>query len=354
MHGSGLRSRAASALRETTVGAAASRVRDAAAFLRSLAPHRARRGASAVLYHGVVPELQDPFVEAAHIDAALFRRQIRHLKRHRRIVPLDRIVDALASSQPIDDDWVALTFDDGYRNNLTCALEILHDEGKLPMTLFVVSDFVGSERTLPTVMLRMCILHSRAKRLRIPISGEAWKEHELHRRRARANAYWEAHRALRERTPEAQQELLDEFFAQLGDGEADEIRHRFKSYDWLSWEDLREMASHGVDIASHGRSHVSLGRSTGRERIRCEIDESRLRLRDEIGSVSNHFAYPFGGAADVCEAAVEELAENGIRAAFTAIPGVVRAGDDPFRLNRLAGCVHGIGAFRLAIATGLQ
>lgn len=346
-----LRGRARSLLRETPLGLGLARFRDFAIGLRAWR-RTPGRGAAAILYHGVAEEITDAFVEAVHVEAGLFRRQVRHLKEHHTIVPLEEIVAVLESGGQPADDWVTLTFDDGYRNNLTCAMDILHQEGRLPMTLFAVSDFIGSETTMPTVALKMCILYARAARLRIPQPGGGWRELDLRRRRQRANAYWMAHEALRACAPDGQAELMREFVSQLGDGELEEIRRRFPSFDWLDWDELRELAGAGAEVGSHGCSHVSLGRATGRDRVRHEIVESRRRIRAELGRVSDHFAYPYGTPADVSEAAIEALGADGVRSALTAVSGTLRAGDPLLRLARLSGCVQGMGRFRRAVATG--
>lgn len=64
-----------------------------------------------------------------------FARQLRWLSRWRRVVPL---VDTLRTGS---DRRVALTFDDGYRDNLTVALPLL-EKFRMPMTLFVTAGFV--------------------------------------------------------------------------------------------------------------------------------------------------------------------------------------------------------------------
>ena len=56
------------------------------------------------------------------------------------------------------DRLVAITFDDGYRDNLTVALPLLEKFG-LPMTLFVTAGFVGREGYLSKEELREISKH---------------------------------------------------------------------------------------------------------------------------------------------------------------------------------------------------
>jgi peptidoglycan/xylan/chitin deacetylase (PgdA/CDA1 family) len=95
------------------------------------------------------------------LPRAVFEEQMRHLAEHREVVPLVEGVRRLGF--PLDDDLVAITFDDGYREVYTQAWPVLRDLG-LPATAFVATGFVegtepppirpgASERGAPPVPL---------------------------------------------------------------------------------------------------------------------------------------------------------------------------------------------------------
>ncbi len=86
------------------------------------------------------------------ISRQRFARQLQWLSRWRRVARLD---ETLA---PASDRLVAITFDDGYRDNLTVALPLL-EKFRLPMTLFVAPGFVGSEGYLSKEELRQISKH---------------------------------------------------------------------------------------------------------------------------------------------------------------------------------------------------
>lgn len=75
----------------------------------------------------------------ADISPERFESQLRWLARWRRVVSLEETLRAAAPR-----NLVAITFDDGYRDNLTVALPLL-ERFQLPMTLFVTAGFVGRE-----------------------------------------------------------------------------------------------------------------------------------------------------------------------------------------------------------------
>src|SRR5262249_24422571 len=92
-------------------------------------------------YHAVTADpLEVP--DWCFLDARRFREQLRYLKQHFNIIRLREIPAALRA--PDHRPTVALTFDDGFRNNRTVAFPILR-ELELPATIFLTTDFVSSE-----------------------------------------------------------------------------------------------------------------------------------------------------------------------------------------------------------------
>ncbi len=89
----------------------------------------------------------------ADISPARFERQLQWLARWRRVVSLEETLRASARR-----NLVALTFDDGYRDNLTVALPLL-EKFQLPMTIFITAGFVGREGYLSPGEVREIAAH---------------------------------------------------------------------------------------------------------------------------------------------------------------------------------------------------
>jgi peptidoglycan/xylan/chitin deacetylase (PgdA/CDA1 family) len=107
---------------------------------------------SVLVYHSISSP-PEPLPADADISPRRFEQQLRWLKRRRRVVPLDETLRSPASRR-----LVAITFDDGYRDNLTIALPLL-EKFQLPMTLFVAAGFVGRDGYLSEVELREISQH---------------------------------------------------------------------------------------------------------------------------------------------------------------------------------------------------
>ena len=87
------------------------------------------------------------------ISPARFARQLSWLSRWRRVVPLTATLSSRSRRRDL-----AITFDDGFRDNLTVALPLLEKFG-VPMTLFVAAGFIDQEEYLSEEELREISQH---------------------------------------------------------------------------------------------------------------------------------------------------------------------------------------------------
>jgi peptidoglycan/xylan/chitin deacetylase (PgdA/CDA1 family) len=107
---------------------------------------------SILVYH-TINKADGPAACAETISPESFEQQLRWLSRRRRVVSLE---ETLTRSRK--ESLVAITFDDGYRDNLTTALPLL-EKYSLPMTLFVVAGFVDRDGYLTEEELREMARH---------------------------------------------------------------------------------------------------------------------------------------------------------------------------------------------------
>lgn len=99
----------------------------------------------------------------------------------------------------------------------------------------------------------------------------------------------------------------------------------------LSWGEIRELHSAGIEIGSHTLSHPRLSRLQTNAAQR-EIAESKSTLEDRLGAGIARFAYPYG---DLDERVVDLVREAGYSSACSTRPGFNRTGTDAFLLRRI-------------------
>src|SRR5437762_8940555 len=106
---------------------------------------------SVLVYHSISTP-REPMLGDIDISPARFAQQLKWLSRSKRVV---RLEETLTRS---NSRTLAITFDDGYRDNLTTALPLL-EKFNLPMTLFVVAGFVNGDGYLSEDELREISRH---------------------------------------------------------------------------------------------------------------------------------------------------------------------------------------------------
>lgn len=94
-----------------------------------------------LMYHSIDPDAPKDSLLAVTPD--VFRKQMRFLKEHRyNVVTLAEAVDIIKNKKKSPAHTIAITFDDGYRDNYTYAFPILKDYN-FPATIFIVANEVG-------------------------------------------------------------------------------------------------------------------------------------------------------------------------------------------------------------------
>jgi len=107
---------------------------------------------SILIYH-TISSPAEPMAGDIDIPPHRFERQLQWLSRWRKVVTLDETLTA-----PRRQRLTAITFDDGFHDNLTVALPLL-EQFRLPMTLFVTAGFLGRDGYLSPEELREISKH---------------------------------------------------------------------------------------------------------------------------------------------------------------------------------------------------
>lgn len=275
-----------------------------------------------LIYHRVAPG-PSPFAIDA-VPLGRFTAQMEHVARAYRVLPLEEL-HARAIAGTVPPGALAITFDDGYADNLELAHPVLARLG-LPAAVFLVTGCVGTgEVPWHDRVLRA---FERTPRRSAPIPG-APGQTALHDASARRAA---AFRALALLKPLPESERLDSVrrLATLLDApDADAPGQRLM----LDWDQVRALHRAGWAIGSHTVTHPILSRQDP-ARVREELTSSKRVIEEALGAPVVLFAYPNGRPEDYTEDVVRRVGEAGYRVAVTTTFGTNEAGDDPLRWRR--------------------
>ena len=124
--------------------------------------------------------------------------------------------------------------------------------------------------------------------------------------------------------------VLDAIFAELGGDE-----RAFADALYMTWDEARALQQAGVELGGHTVGHQILAKLDPPTQQR-EIEGGAAAMRRELGRDSPSFAYPWGRRWDFDQHSVEAVRRAGYRSAVTMHAGVNLPHTDRFALKRLA------------------
>lgn len=287
-----------------------------------------RHDAVVLTYHSILPDPL-PFPLWHNLSTEMFDHHMAMLARDFRCVPMSELLQDLAHRH-MKPYTVAVTFDDGFRNNLTHALPILKQH-QVPATLFITSGFIGGERLLWPEWL-VCTL-ARTPLPDVSFAGQSFAARNVAERVVSFRALAKVFKQFK--PEEITQRITDLMSAaNVTRNDLESLCQVFKS---LTWEELAQMRTSGLfEFGAHTVDHWRLT-NLNAEQARQQIVESKQHVEARLGPI-NYFAYPHGGPHDF-DASHRSLAiEAGFQAVFTAMNGTVNSQSDRFALSR-----YGIG-----------
>lgn len=98
----------------------------------------------------------------------------------------------------------------------------------------------------------------------------------------------------------------------------------------MNYARIRELPARGIEVGSHGSSHMRLAGEPASV-LQREVLDSKRRIEDETGRAVPHFCYPYG-SHDL--AAIEAAAAAGYVSAVTCQRGAATSTFDPLALPR--------------------
>jgi peptidoglycan/xylan/chitin deacetylase (PgdA/CDA1 family) len=271
-------------------------------------------------WHNVDPTWCFPARQGA--GARGLTRQLAFLARRCNVVPLGDALAALDRREPLPPRAVALTFDDGYRDQLELAAPMLAQLG-LPATFFLVPGLL--DRTARPWWEELGWIFSRSSRDVVVVRGRTF---QLGSDAERRQSLLQVLEDLKRRDQTGREAAIDELRQRCApQGKLEE------QASFLDWSGARELARRGFTVASHSLNHAILAEEPPSEQER-DLALSRELLERELDLPVLLLAYPNGKRSDYSAATVAAAHRAGYSHALTTLDGWNRPATASYEARR--------------------
>lgn len=266
------------------------------------------------------------------IESAKLKALLRRLARDCDLVTVEEGMRRLAEGAA-GRSMVALTMDDGYKDNRVALLPLLQELGA-PATIYLETAPLDEGRVNWSHEFFSCLdrtTHEDFVTRYLSHSGDELTRTKLAKVLADGERLtYLLKRVLKYEADPADRDMaIDAVFESLGGDSAELCRTLY-----MDWDDARELADAGIELGGHTVHHHVLA-TLAPERQLAEVGEGRASMRAALGCEAVSFAYPFGRAWDWNEDSVAAARAAGFQNAVTTHAGTNTARTDPFRLKRL-------------------
>ena len=298
-----------------------------------------------LMYHRVSEEDIDPW--SLRVTPQHFAEHLEVLQQHTKPMSLKELAQAHQEGN-ICDRAVAITFDDGYANNLHQAKPIL-EKYQIPATVFVATEYLTNPREFWWDELERIILQTEQlpETLSLTIGDRqhqwqlesfsnyspeaAWQNRNLPAWSAKSGSrlrfYYELWAKLQPLTPAQRQPLLEQIKAWANyQSPTPRLSHRP-----LTVEELGVIERGGtIELGGHTVSHPLLSEQPIAVQ-QAEIEQGKSDLERLLQHSINSFAYPFGAYSSETSSLVEKA---GFQYACSTVESSVWRKSDRYTLPR--------------------
>jgi peptidoglycan/xylan/chitin deacetylase (PgdA/CDA1 family) len=283
-----------------------------------------------LLYHRVYDVPIDPFSLA--VTPEHFQEHLDVLGAMTRPIRLGELVRGMRDGT-LPDRSVAVTFDDGYADNLTVARSLLHQR-RVPATVFIATGQLDGHREfwwdeLERLVLELGTLSGFAVRINEKTFQWDLGETDARSPSTRQQIYCALHGEIRPLPAAEREAVLTELRTQAGTSATVRPTHRT-----LRPEEIGDLVDGGLmEVGAHTESHPVLAALSPCAQAQ-EIRRSKASLENILGREVSSFTYPYGGRQDYTATTVAAVRDAGFDYACSARAGLVSPGMDRYQLAR--------------------
>jgi peptidoglycan/xylan/chitin deacetylase (PgdA/CDA1 family) len=286
-----------------------------------------KRGVAVLMYHSV----KDSPAEHANTlggivhSTSIFRQQMEMLARRCTPVGMDDVLRFTQGEKDLPAQCFAVTFDDGYSDNLEIAAPILERLG-IPGAFYITVGYIETGNLPWAARVRYAFATTKQKSWTAPNGNIFYFAGPD----ARNQAFAQACRYLSALTGPEQDSAVTQIERQLS------VPPLSQPDMMLKWDQVRALVKRGHVVGSHTVSHPNLAHVKDEANLRYELSESKRQLDVQLGNPVRHFSYPVPALKPHWTPRTVEMSRDaGYATGVTTNPGLVNRDDDPLSLRRV-------------------
>jgi peptidoglycan/xylan/chitin deacetylase (PgdA/CDA1 family) len=282
--------------------------------------HKLAAPAAVILRYHSIQDRPEQFASTIGCDSihatSIFERHMELIARRFSAISLDDIALFLKGDKALPQRAVAITFDDGYKDNVRFAAPILSRFG-IPGTFYVLVGAVDRAKAPWYCVLRHAFWTARNPKWTDPATGTV---HDLTDSRTREAAFMAAAGICAKSSASAREELVQSATHSL-----EPVPFLNERDLMMTWDDARTLVKSGHIVGSHTMTHPNLAQVSADD-ARRELTDSKLKLEKELGTPVKHFSYPHPALNPQWNESTVKLTEElGYATAVTTTVGAVRS-----------------------------
>jgi peptidoglycan/xylan/chitin deacetylase (PgdA/CDA1 family) len=304
-----------------------------------------KKGVAVLMYHSV----KDSPAEHANTlggivhSTSIFKEQMELLARRCTPVSMDDVLLFIQGAKDLPPQCFAVTFDDGYADNLEIAAPILDKLG-IPGAFYITVGYIETGRLPWAVRVRHAFAATKQKSWTAP-NGASFSFSDPD---ARQLAFGQACEHLSGLTGAKQEAAVAQIEQQL------DITAFGQPDLMLTWDQVRALAKRGHVVGSHTVSHPNLAHVKDDANLRHELEESKRQLDVQLGSPVRHFSYPVPALKPHWNFRTVAVSRDaGYSTAVTTNPGLVTQHDDALSLRSVRGA-YDMDEFKWVLESSLS
>lgn len=277
-----------------------------------------------VLQYHMVPHSPTGFYpEVSIMD---FEKQIVYLARNYKVISLDEIVRRVNNRDSLRR-CVAITFDDGFKDNYENAYPILK-KYNVPATIFLTTGYIEQKAVPWFIKLRYVFMKTVRTHLQLPLDNRAFSL-PMRTKREKLEASNKIMAYLKDCPDQKREPLLNNICDYVGVNQFQEIADLM-----LTWSQIKEMSENGISFGAHTVNHPILTQMP-LDAVEKEISQSKETIESKINKTVTSFAYPFGKREHYSHEFFPTLQKLHFDCAVTTEMGINTYKDNLFELNRI-------------------